>query len=79
MKKTFKIGESCLHGIIIVEVDETTIIIRVCEWRTNEEKFFRVFNKESFKQSQLNVFLFLTDVTTAYYADNIISFIKKNT
>jgi hypothetical protein len=76
MKKTFKIGECCEGGIIEVEIDNSTIQIRNLDWDSKEELKLRLFNRESFKESLINVFMFLTEITTAYWADEIIKYIK---
>jgi hypothetical protein len=69
-KKTFKIGESCLHGIISVETSRNTVKIFLKDFYTKEVKEERVFS------DTMSLVMYLGDVTSAYYADKVIDFIK---
>jgi len=75
--KTFKIGESCVGGIIQVKIsnNKTMIGIRNATWEKNETLAVRLFRWEldSFKLE-----LYLNDLTTSYYACKIRDWITLN-
>lgn len=75
--KTFKIGESCVGGIIQVRIsnNKTMIGIRNATWEKNETLAVRLFRWEldSFKLE-----LYLNDLTTSYYACKIRDWITLN-
>ena len=87
MKKTWKIGEYAKGGVITVEINGNAINIIGKEWdssqgyskgsnQSNAKEFTRktIFSNDF--DAQTKMFFFLTDLTTAYYADNIIQWIK---
>lgn len=89
MKHTWKIGESCKGGVITVEINGKTIDVIGKEWdmskgtlkssdQSNAKEFTRltVSANDSDAHSQLDNFL--NDLTTSYYSDIVIEWIKSN-
>ncbi len=88
MKKTWKIGEYCKGGVISVEINGNEINIIGKEWdmsqgtrkgsnQSNAKEFTRITIHSSYdSDAERKMFFFLTDLTTAYYADNVIQWIK---
>ena len=79
--KTFKIGESCVGGIIQIKVSEgtyfpqgTTIKVLVKEWKSGEVIHSNIFGR--IHESRL--VNHLHDMTTSYYASMIMEWIKEN-
>ena len=79
--KTFKIGESCIGGIIQIKVSEgtyfpqgTTIKVLVKEWKSGEVIHSNIFGR--IHESRL--VNHLHDMTTSYYASMIMEWIKEN-
>lgn len=87
MKKTWKIGEYAKGGVISVEINSSTISIIGKEWdasqgysrgsnQSNAKEFTRNTIAINDYDAERKMFMFLTDLTTAYYADNIIQWVK---
>jgi hypothetical protein len=87
MKKTWKIGEYAKGGVITAEVNDNVICIIGKEWdvtqgykkssnQSNAKEFIRITISKDDSDAQRKMFMFLTDLTTAYYADNVIEWIK---
>jgi hypothetical protein len=87
MKKTWKIGEYAKGGVITVEINGNAINIIGKEWdssqgyskgsnQSNAKEFTRRTILSNDIDAKNKMFFFLTDLTTAYYADNIIQWIK---
>ena len=85
--KTFKIGEYCRGGIITIETTKTQVKVIAKEWDTSkgynkgsdqsgakEWNRLEVSIKSSDAERKLD--FFLTDLTTSYYADQILEWIK---
>ena len=79
--KTFKIGESCVGGIIQIKVSEgtyfpqgTTIKVLVKKWKSGEVIHSNIFGR--IHESRL--VNHLHDMTTSYYASMIMEWIKEN-
>ena len=79
--KTWKIGESCVGGIIQAKVSEnayfpgsTTVKILIKDWKTSEILDSQVFGR--IHESRLESFLH--DMTTSYYASNVMEWVKAN-
>ena len=79
--KTWKIGESCIGGIIQAKISEnayfpssTTVKILVKEWNTGEIIHSDIFGliHESRLENHLN------EMTTFYYASKIMDWVKEN-
>jgi len=72
MRKTFNIGECCLHGTIVAEATEKKFKIKVCEYRKPKEvKIFTEFDRDSLTGKQ-ECMAFLESITTYYYAEKVI-------
>ena len=87
MKKTWKIGEYSKGGVISVEINGNVINIIGKEWdssqgyskgsnQSNAKEFTRSVILSNDSEAERKMFFFLTDLTTAYYADNVIQWIK---
>jgi hypothetical protein len=87
MKKTWKIGEYAKGGVITVEIIGNEINIIGKEWdssqgyskgsnQSNAKEFTRRTILSNDYEAKNKMFFFLTDLTTAYYADNVIQWIK---
>ena len=75
MRKQFKIGEYAVGGIIVIETKDDIIKVEALDWVTKNPVLSDVFHIErSGYLSQIEDFLF--QLTTAYYADTIMQFIK---
>ena len=86
--RTFKIGECCKGGIITVNISTFgTITLIGKEWdgskgysRSSNQSNAKEFTNKNFNSNDNNcnfkLFMFLTDLTTAYYANKIIDYIK---
>lgn len=79
--KTWKIGESCIGGVIQAKISEnayfpssTTVKILVKEWNTGEIIHSDIFGRihESRLENHLN------EMTTSYYASKIMEWVKEN-
>jgi hypothetical protein len=85
-KKTFKIGEYCVGGIIVAEATKTNIKITVLHWVSKKvyDTFERKITTENFyrdddRQRALNeADNYLNEITSNYYSDKVLDFIKKN-
>ena len=88
-KKTFKIGECAQGGIITIETKGQSFDVIGKEWdysagstkgsnQSNAKEFTRKsFNADS-ADSKREALFFLEDLTTAYYAEQVMKFIKDN-
>ena len=89
--KTWKIGEYCKGGVITVEITGKVINIIGKDWdySTGSNKSSNQSKAKEFARLTLNMvypylladthskcFMFLTDLTTSYYADQILDWIK---
>ena len=86
-KKTFKIGEYCKGGIITIETKGNNVAIIAKDWdmsagtrkssnQSNAKEFDRLelnFENDSSTREANN---FLQDLTTSYYADQVMKFIE---
>ena len=88
--KTFKIGEYCKGGVITVEATAKKVTIIAKEWDTtqgfskgsNQSKAkewnrLEVSTSSSDAESKLSWFLF--DLTTSYYTDQILEWVRTKT
>lgn len=72
--KSFKIGEYCIGGIIKVEIKKDTVIFQALDYHSKNEVLNFTY---SIKDINLrDVWFSLTELTTSYYADKIIDWIK---
>ena len=76
--KTFKIGEYAMGGIIQVKVTGKIIQVFVKEWNTNETLRTGTTSTED-EGVERKLSDFLNDVTTSYYADKVMKWIKEKT
>ena len=85
--KTFKIGEYCRGGVITIETTKTQVKVIAKEWDTSkgyskgsDQSKAKEWNRlevnlsSSDAESKVNWFLF--DLTTSYYTDEILDWIK---
>jgi len=76
--KTFKIGEYALAGIIQVKITGKVIQIFVKDYYTNELlKTGTTSTEDDGVERKLSDFL--NDVTTSFYADKVMKWIKEKT
>jgi hypothetical protein len=77
MRKTFKIGECAVGGIIEIKINnsKTLIEVRNATWEENKTIEIRQFRWEldSFKLE-----LYLNELTTSYYASKIRDWVTIN-
>ena len=86
--KTFKIGEYCVGGIITVEISGNVLTIINKDWDTSAG-YNRGSNQSKAKELlrgsfvigdswwRMKAFMYLTELTTAYYADKILDWVEK--
>jgi NMD protein affecting ribosome stability and mRNA decay len=85
--KTFKIGEYCKGGIITVEINGNVIDIIGKDWDTsagytkksnqsNAKEFDRETVLSTDSNAQRKMMDFLEDLTTYYYASEVLDWIK---
>ena len=84
--KTWKIGECCRGGIITVKVDSKTVSIYGKDWPVGASKRTCARNAHIFIERHFNFSVpgweseadyFLDWLTSYYYADTIMEWIKK--
>ena len=76
-KKTFKIGEYAIGGIIQVCTTSDTINIDALDWSTKEKIMGREFRINMY-DVEYEIFKYLNELTSSYYADKVTDFIKEN-
>jgi hypothetical protein len=85
--KTWKIGEYCKGGIITVEITGNTVAIIGKEWdysqgtnrgsnQSNAKEWTRETIDATLNSAYRKASNFLCDLTTSYYADEIIKWIE---
>jgi hypothetical protein len=85
--KTFKIGEYAKGGVITAEVNDKQITIIGKDWdmsagtrRSSNQSNAKEFQRNTFNADNSNVrmglFMCLTDLTSSYYADEIIKWVE---
>jgi len=86
-KKTWKIGEYCKGGIITVEIKNDTVHVIAKDWDTsagwskgsnqsNAKEFDRHSVHVDNVKNDYNLVVFLNDLTTHYYAEQVLDWIK---
>jgi hypothetical protein len=75
--KTFKIGEYAIGGIIQVRTTSDTINIDSLDWTTKEKIMGREFRINMY-DVEYEIFKYLNELTSSYYADKVTDFIKEN-
>jgi len=89
-KKTFKIGEYCKGGIIEVEITGKIITVIGKDWdfstgskkdsdQSNAKEFIRGTVESTDGSAYRKLYDFLTDLTTHYYTEKVIDWIKTKT
>lgn len=85
--KTFKIGEVCQGGIITVEIHGKVVIIIGKEWdysqgtrkgsnQSNAKEFTRGTVLSTDTDAVRKIEMFLNDLTTSYWSDQIMKWIR---
>jgi hypothetical protein len=85
--KTFKLGEVCKGGVITVEIKGKVISIIGKDWDTsagytkksnqsNAKEFTRGTILSTDSNAERKMMDFLEDLSTHYYADEVVSWIK---
>lgn len=85
--KTWKIGEYAKGGIITVKITGETVVVIGKEWdfsagsnrgsnQSNAKEFTRGTVRSTDWNSYRELYNFLSDLTTPYYADTILKWIK---
>jgi hypothetical protein len=85
--KTWKLGEVCQGGVITVIVDKKEIFIIGKEWdnsagykKSSNQSQAKEFTSKAIqtgdREAHTKCFMFLTDLTTAYWANEIIKWIE---
>lgn len=85
--KTWKLGEVCQGGIITVIIDKKEIFIIGKEWDTSAgykkssnqsqaKEFISNSYQISDREAYNKCFMFLGDLTTSYWADEILKWIE---
>lgn len=76
-KKTFKIGEYAVGGIIQVCTTSNSITIDALEWNSKQKIMGREFQVRAMNVSN-EINNYLNELTSSYYADKVMDFIKEN-
>ena len=76
MKKTFKIGEYVVGGIIEVVDNKTTITINFNDYNTGKVVISETFAKD--KRVMENIDTYIFENGTSYYSDKVCKWIKDN-
>jgi hypothetical protein len=85
--KTFKIGEYCKGGVITIETTKTQVKVIAKEWDTStgynknsDQSGAKEWNRLEINLSESNaerkIDDFLNDLTTSYYSDVVLDWIK---
>jgi hypothetical protein len=85
--KTFKIGEYCRGGVITIETTKTQVKVIAKEWdyskgsskgsdQSNAKEWNRLEVNLASSDAESKVNWFLFDLTTSYYTDVILDWIK---
>jgi len=75
MTKSFKIGESAIGGIIEVQTYKDNIIISALDWNTKKTVEWHSFYSDAFDLIT-DMEDYLNALTTSYYADKVLTWIK---
>jgi hypothetical protein len=88
--KTFKLGEYAKGGVITANVTKTKVTIIGKEWdtsagysksssQTNAKEFTRLEVSTDDRDAERKLDFFLCDLTSSYYADQVMDYVRKNT
>jgi hypothetical protein len=75
MTKTFNIGEYAIGGRIKVTLSKSVLQIQALDWATRSVVRQQTFQVDR-DQGMTDATWFLEDLSTSYYADQIINFVK---
>ncbi len=89
MKKTWKIGEYCKGGVLVTEISGDTATVIAEDWdfsagstknsnQDNAKEFSRISVSMNDNDYRMVLELYLTELTTAYYASEITDWFKAN-
>lgn len=74
-KKTFKIGEYAIGGIITVESLKGVVDVRALDWNTKEKVSENTFTIEDISGMDE----YLNELTSCYYTGKVLEWIKSQT
>ena len=77
-KKQFKIGECAVGGIIAVEVNNESVIVRALDYNTKRPVVADVKLPKTEPNLSNHIECYLMDITTCYFAGKIMEWIKRN-
>jgi hypothetical protein len=75
MTKTFKIGEYAVGGILEVHIKGAIVQAIAKDWNTKREITWGIVDIEE-PQAEYKLVDFLNEVTSSYYADKVMTYIK---
>jgi hypothetical protein len=76
-KQTFKIGESCIGGIIEVTITGKVIQIKALDWQTKKE-VRKGTTDTTDPNCEQKIDDFLTDLTSYYFVEKVMKYIRDN-
>ena len=77
IRKSFKIGECAVGGILEIEIRGTYVTINALDYNTKKQ-VVAPLSVSIYGDNYLhNLECYLLDLTTSYYADKIMTWIKK--
>jgi hypothetical protein len=76
MKKTFKIGEQVVGGIIEVIADNSTLTINFKDYFSKETILSKSFDYKNNPDIENDILFYITENGTSYYGDKILKYIK---
>jgi hypothetical protein len=88
-KKTWKIGEYAKGGVIVTETKGNTVTIIGKDWdfstgsrkssnQSNAKEFTRLSVDVNSSEANKALTIYLNELTTSYYADQILNWIQTN-
>ena len=75
MKKTFKIGEYCIGGILAIEITDSQITVKCKDYNTKKVVRETNFNRD-IANLRRHIDNELHELTSSYYADNAMKWIE---
>jgi len=86
-KKTFKIGEYAIGGVITVEITSKEVTVICKEWdfsagsnKNSDQSNAKELSRKTFKvgdeNSMWNIDFYINELTTSYYTEQIMDWIK---
>lgn len=76
-KQTFKIGESCIGGIIEVTITGKVIQIKALDWQTKQAVRTGTTDTSD-PECERKIDDFLTDLTSYYFVEKVMKYIRDN-